>query len=238
MKPTIATTLTCAAALISATAAWSWNGPPRPQDSMPDADSIVALCTVSNTQTGTNCRPKFPAHNNDDALRAAAEQQYLDAHPFPVPGGVPGSNVAVMVRLNAVAAPDRKAYVISAPLDAFDNSLGPAIHDPVWAGMSNAAWMSGYVPDRAIRMGVSGDATIRCVATSAGVLVNCWVEQESRPDFGFDFAALFIVQRVRIKPVTTSGQPVAGRPVELKIRCDVGSGYRDRGSITVSVTVL
>jgi TonB family protein len=62
--------------------------------------------------------------------------------------------------------------------------------ETAWTSKASVEDIAQYYPDRAQRLGISGNATISCTSTDAGVLENCHVVSESPADQGFGAAAL------------------------------------------------
>jgi hypothetical protein len=85
------------------------------------------------------------------------------------------------------------------------------IKDPVWIDSPRAAWTTDVVEGIAARSHQDGEATARCVVAPSGALGDCWIEKETPPGAGFGEAALIILQHARMKPLSASGVPVAGR---------------------------
>ncbi len=73
-----------------------------------------------------------------------------------------------------------------------------------------------FYPDRAMRMGVAGDAKIRCRVTATLTLDQCAVVSETPPDMGFGEAALKMLVLFKMKP-TEDGHPTAGAIVTIPI---------------------
>jgi hypothetical protein len=126
--------------------------------------------------------------------------------------------VKVLIRLRVSRS--GKGFAVTAPDGVFRTSSGEAISDPVWVVSPHDRWTDGFIPERAERLHLKGQATIRCVATEAGGLVNCWVQQEAPAGEDFGEASLLILQHARMQPVTASGAPVAGRPYVETFRFD------------------
>jgi His-Xaa-Ser repeat protein HxsA len=76
------------------------------------------------------------------------------------------------------------------------------IRAPVWLKRPSGEDLARYYPDRAQRLGVAGEAVIRCTVDTGGVLSNCTVESESPPAYGFGDAAIRLAHlfRLQVKP--------------------------------------
>lgn len=84
-------------------------------------------------------------------------------------------------------------------------------------------------PQQAMDEGLSGRATVRCNATSSGVIENCEILSETPEGYGFGQSAVRIVQRGQLVP-SADGQPYrdyqitvpftleTARPVEAKTK--------------------
>lgn len=182
-----------------------------PADTQPDAANIFLLCSVTEGGVSTNCRFYAPVADPIERLRAGTELGYLDAHPFPIPGAKPGANVKVLVRLKVSAVAAGEGFAVAAPEGAFPIPVNSEIKDPVWIDSPRAAWTSDLVEGLAARNHQDGEATARCTVTQSGALGDCWIERETPSGIGFGEAALIVLQHARMKPLSASGAPVAGR---------------------------
>jgi hypothetical protein len=68
-----------------------------------------------------------------------------------------------------------------------------------------------YYPDRAARMGVSGYATLDCVALASGALTSCLIDEEFPMGFGFGPAALTMAKTNWMQAPVGSGGHVLVR---------------------------
>jgi hypothetical protein len=182
-----------------------------PADTQPDAANIFVLCLVTEAGVSTNCRFYAPVADPIERLRAGTELGYLDAHPFPIPGAKPGANVKVLVRLKVSAAAAGQGFAVAAPDGAFPVPVNSEIKDPVWIDSPRAPWTADLVEGLATRNHQDGEATARCTVAPSGALSDCWIERETPTGIGFGEAALIVLQHARMKPLSASGVPVAGR---------------------------
>lgn len=64
---------------------------------------------------------------------------------------------------------------------------------------------AGDYPVQALQLGLSGRVVVRCTARSDGAPVNCRVASEDPVGYGFGEAAVRIVERGRLTPLTIDG---------------------------------
>ena len=182
-----------------------------PADTQPDAANVFLLCSVTEGGVSTNCRFYAPVVDPTERLRAGTELGYLDTHPFPIQGAKPGADVKVLVRLKVSADATGNGFVVATPEGALPSPVNSEIKDPVWIDSPRAAWTTDLVEGLAARNQQDGEATARCTVMQSGALGDCWVERESPAGIGFGEAALIVLQHARMKSLSASGVPVAGR---------------------------
>jgi TonB family protein len=117
-----------------------------------------------------------------------------------------------------LAAPDASAAApAAAPAPEPQAPPSREIAEPVVEQQPSAEDFQRVYPDAALRAGVSGSATIRCLVTAEGRMDACAATDETPADSGFGDAAVRLADRIKIAPQDKSGASVAGGHVSLNV---------------------
>lgn len=95
-------------------------------------------------------------------------------------------------------------------------------------GFHASSQLGGFYPDRAMRVGRTGDVQARCTIAGKGVLTNCTVlnvTPSNSPEFGM--SALKLLARHDVDAVTRDGRPTAGRDLLITLEYRIRRGAPD-----------
>lgn len=109
------------------------------------------------------------------------------------------------------------ALLVAATVSGQSASAATLITRPAWAREPSLEDVARYYPDRAQRLGVTGQATIVCMVSAKLTLTGCSVASESPTAYGFGDSALNLSRLYRLKPKTRDGDAVEGGQVEISI---------------------
>jgi protein TonB len=206
-----------------------------PRQSIPGVRSAVIECDVTADQLTSNCGYP-PSKYWTPGPHDLAVAKDVNVRPARLAGATPGAKVKVVVRRNpwtqTTQPPD---WTPAPPAD------GPSVVvDPVWRLMPPAEILKEFYPDRAMRLGINGDATAACTVGPSGDLVGCWLSSESPGDQGFGFALLKITTCVQIDPVTKGGLSAPGRTIKVGAHFTVSKGgaFPGGGAFAVQLVLL
>jgi TonB family protein len=193
----------------------------------PDQDQVNRLCATQSLTLSV----RFA--NPTDIAIAGRFDLPADAEPALRQGGV---DLRLALRLERAAISDdyKGLMTVDAALEQIMLTDGAGIilasgvssddlHPPeplnaVWIRRPSGDEASRYFPERALRMGISGQATLQCRVGHLGVMRRCVVLSEGPDGAGFGDAALKMTRSFRMAPADPDGLPIAGATVKLPMR--------------------
>lgn len=121
------------------------------------------------------------------------------------------------MRVERIAALAACLPLLASPAVAQNPPRPAVITNPTWASIPDAEAMTAVYPRFAGIAGLSGDATLSCLAQPDGVLSACNVIRTTPDGLGFEQAALSLTGQFRTNPRTVNGQE-AGARVQFSVR--------------------
>jgi TonB family protein len=91
------------------------------------------------------------------------------------------------------------------------------VTQPDWAQRPTGEDVARYYPAQAVKLGVSGGATIGCRVSQTGRLEHCAVLGEDPAQYGFGPAALKLSRHFQMRPMSRDGAPTSGGEVRIPI---------------------
>lgn len=98
------------------------------------------------------------------------------------------------------------------------------ITNPSWLRKPTGAQLMGAYPERAMRNGVAGSATLRCAVRLDGTLTGCAVTSETPGGYGFGRSAMGLSRYFRMHPGAVDGRAVDGAYVNVGVRFTLPEG--------------
>ena len=144
--------------------------------------------------------------------------------------GVPPTHgfvtIPIRFKLDQASSPNASVSTVAtdkAPASSKEATRVPThvVNSPTWERRPNGDDVASVYPDRAVRLGQSGGATLKCGVSAAGTLVDCQVVAETPMGFGFGLTVLRLVPKFKMHPQTVDGAPVNGGSVTIPIRFGV-----------------
>ncbi len=93
-----------------------------------------------------------------------------------------------------------------------------ALAQPAWRQRATGEDLARVYPRQAARRRVEGIAMVTCTVTKEGDMAGCRVEQEAPMGEGFGEAALKLMPKFRMHPLTRNGLSVEGGVVRIPIQ--------------------
>jgi protein TonB len=94
----------------------------------------------------------------------------------------------------------------------------PHVVRPDWRRLPTPDQLARVYPERAKRMGITGQATLSCLVGADGGVRDCRVTAETPAGQGFGEAAMKLTRYFQMRPQTVDGTPVEGGRVQVPIR--------------------
>jgi len=131
--------------------------------------------------------------------------------------------LAIFVGLIAAAQAWAALAQTSPPQGEAPPAPKPVIR-PNWEKIPQVDQFLHYYPERAMRLGISGKATIQCRVNKDGGVFDCQIVSEEPADAGFGAAAVKLSPYFKMKTRTPDGTPVDGGTVRIPIVFNIDNG--------------
>ncbi len=93
----------------------------------------------------------------------------------------------------------------------------PPVANPIWVTTPDSYTLSFFYPDKAARMGKTGETTAACKVVSDGQLIDCKIVAETPIGLGFGPATIRAVRSCRVNTVDMDGHDITGGSVLASI---------------------
>jgi len=185
---------------------------PKPVDPPADPPTVIEIQHPVKTPPQQQPVQKIdhPMIHNPPIVANLPTTQTLPADPTPKPTLVSTDPPRTLTPPTVVVAPPQPQP--------------KHITRPDWLTRPNADQVNRWYPERAIRMNMSGAATLRCTVAANGSVSACTVLSETPVDYGFGAAAQKLAQYFKMRPQMEDGQAVAGGTVDIPIKFQLSEG--------------
>ena len=112
----------------------------------------------------------------------------------------------------------------------------PKIVEPDWLQKPNGEDIARVYPEIAQILNIEGRAMVACNVDAQGLLENCRSEAAAPAGLGFDYAALKVAEKFRMRPRMVDGAPVEGGGIRIPIRFTLPKGQATAVAATTKST--